>query len=47
MEAESLELVRPGGVYRYAIEAPAGWYAERGVEEGALLRLPPGIALPD
>ena len=47
MEAESLDLVRPGGVYRYAVEAPAGWYAARGIVEGALLRLPPGVALPE
>jgi uncharacterized membrane protein (UPF0127 family) len=47
MVAESLDLVRPGGVYRYAIEAPAGWYAARGIGEGALLRLPPDVELPE
>jgi uncharacterized membrane protein (UPF0127 family) len=47
MVAESLDLVRPGGVYHYAVEAPAGWYAERGITEGALLRLPPGLELPE
>jgi uncharacterized membrane protein (UPF0127 family) len=47
MVAESLDLVRPGGVYHYAIEAPAGWYAARGIGEGALLRLPPDVELPE
>ena len=47
MVAESLDLVRPGGVYRYAVEAPAGWYAERGITEGARLRLPPDVELPE
>ncbi|MYH41111.1 MAG: DUF192 domain-containing protein, partial [Chloroflexi bacterium] len=47
MEAESMEIVRPDRLYRYAIEAPSGWYAERGIADGALLRLPPGIALPE
>ena len=47
MEAESMEIVRPDRLYRYAIEAPSGWYAERGIADGALLRLPRGIALPE
>ncbi len=47
MEAESLEIVRPGDAYRFAIEAPSGWYAEHGISEGALLRLPSDIVLPE
>ncbi len=47
MEAESMEIVRPEGIYRYAVEAPSGWYGERGIGEGALLLLPPGLALPE
>ncbi len=47
MEAESLEIVRPGDAYRFAIEAPSGWYAEHGIGEGALLRLPSDIVLPE
>ena len=47
MEAESMEIVRPEGIYRYAIEAPSGWYGERGIGEGALLLLPADLALPE
>ena len=36
MEAESLETRGPGELYRYAIEAPVGWFAERGIEAGDL-----------
>ncbi|MEE8421588.1 MAG: DUF192 domain-containing protein [Dehalococcoidia bacterium] len=38
MTAESLELVRPEVDYRFAVEAPAGWYAEHGIETGDLMR---------
>lgn len=34
MEAESLETRGPDQSYRYAIEAPAGWFAERGISTG-------------
>jgi hypothetical protein len=34
MEANSLEPRRPEQAYRYAIEAPAGWFAERGLGAG-------------
>jgi len=34
MEAESLQTRGPDAPYRYAIEAPAGWYGERGIEPG-------------
>jgi uncharacterized membrane protein (UPF0127 family) len=34
LERESLETRRPEAGYRYAIEAPAGWYAEHGIEVG-------------
>ncbi len=47
MEAESLDLVRPGSFYHYAIEAPAGWYTKQGITPGALLRIPSGIHLPE
>ena len=46
MTAESLERVRPEGRYRYAVEAPAGWFEAHGVAAGDLLRLPPGLAAP-
>ena len=39
MEAESLETRGPGELYRYAIEAPVGWFAERGIEAGDLAAL--------
>lgn len=35
MEAESLEIHRPGGPYLAAVEAPLGWYAAHGIEAGA------------
>ena len=38
MEAESLEIRRPGSVYRYAVEAPAGWYAANGLQAGDTAR---------
>lgn len=38
MEAESLEIRRPGEVYQYAVEAPAGWYAANGVQVGDTAR---------
>jgi hypothetical protein len=34
MEAESRDIRSPGASYRYAIEAPVGWFAERGIEPG-------------
>ncbi len=34
LEAESLETRGPGAEYRYAIEAPAGWFEERGIGAG-------------
>lgn len=34
LEAESLETRGPEKSYRYAIEAPAGWYAARGIGPG-------------
>lgn len=38
MEAESLEIRRPDDVYRYAVEAPPGWYAANGVQVGDTVR---------
>ncbi len=38
MEAESLEIRRPVDVYRYAVEAPSGWYAANGVQVGDTAR---------
>ncbi|MYA19266.1 MAG: DUF192 domain-containing protein [Chloroflexi bacterium] len=38
MEAESLEIRRPDDVYRYAVEAPSGWYAANGVQVGDTAR---------
>lgn len=38
MTAESLDLVRPSADYRFAVEAPAGWFAEHGIEPGDLMR---------
>ena len=38
MEAESLEYIIPERDYRYAVEAPAAWYGEHGVEVGDLAR---------
>ena len=43
--AESLEIVRPMALHRYAVEAPAGWYAQHGVQVGDRMRL--RFALPD
>ena len=34
MEAESLEIRRPAEAFQYAVEAPAGWYAENEVQVG-------------
>lgn len=34
LEAESLETRAPGAAYRYAIEAPAGWFDARGIGIG-------------
>jgi uncharacterized membrane protein (UPF0127 family) len=34
LEAESLETRAPGAAYRYAIEAPAGWFDARGIAIG-------------
>ena len=34
MEAESLDTRQPEQEYRYAIEAPSGWFAERGLAAG-------------
>lgn len=34
MEAESEEFRVSGDFYRYALEAPLGWYAERGLAAG-------------
>ncbi len=46
MSAESLELIAPASQYRYAVEAPSGWYAERAIEAGDqarfLFELPDG-----
>ena len=39
MQAESLEIVRPEQGFQYAVEAPAGWYAEHGVAAGDRIRL--------
>lgn len=36
--ADSLDLVMPASPYRYAIETPSGWYAERGIEAGDRVR---------
>ena len=38
MEAESLEIRRPDDTYRYAVEAPSGWYAANGVQVGDTAR---------
>ncbi len=38
MEAESLEIRTPASSYRYAVEAPAGWYAQNGVRVGDTAR---------
>ena len=38
MEAESLEIRRPDDAYRYAVEAPSGWYAANGVQVGDTAR---------
>jgi uncharacterized membrane protein (UPF0127 family) len=35
MQAESLDLVYSEAPYQWAIEAPLGWYAARGIEVGA------------
>ena len=47
MQAESESLVHPGRPYQYAIEAPSGWYAARGVQAGDRMRLtfelPPSV----
>ena len=45
MTAESLDLVRPEQGFQYAIEAPAGWYAEHGIEVGDRVRIT--FELPD
>ena len=45
MVAESLEIVRPEALHRYAVEAPAGWYAQHGLQAGDRMR--PGFELPD
>jgi len=34
MEAETLDIRSPGEPYHAAIEAPAGWYEERGIRPG-------------
>lgn len=39
MRAESTDLVTPSAEYRYAIEAPAGWYAKNRVRVGDTARL--------
>ncbi len=39
MRAESTDLVTPSADYRYAIEAPAGWYAKHKVRVGDTARL--------
>ncbi|HJM89714.1 MAG TPA: DUF192 domain-containing protein [Dehalococcoidia bacterium] len=39
MVAESLDLVTPSARYIDAVEAPSGWYAERGIDVGATMRL--------
>ena len=36
--ADSLDLVMPASPYRYAIETPSGWYAERGIKAGERVR---------
>lgn len=38
MDADSLEIRRPTESYQYAVEAPAGWYAENGVEVGDIAK---------
>jgi uncharacterized membrane protein (UPF0127 family) len=38
MDADSLEIRRPAEAYQYAVEAPAGWYAENGVEVGDIAK---------
>ncbi len=38
MTADSLDIVRPASAYRYVIETPSGWYAERGIEAGDQVR---------
>ncbi|MDP6606795.1 MAG: DUF192 domain-containing protein [Dehalococcoidia bacterium] len=37
MTAESLDFVRPDSDYRFAVEAPAGWYALHGIEPGDVM----------
>jgi uncharacterized membrane protein (UPF0127 family) len=48
MEAESLEVVLSAAPFEFAIEAPAGWYADNGVAAGDAVRLafdlPPELA---
>ena len=39
MQAESTALITPAADYRYAIEAPAGWYAANKVRAGDTARL--------
>jgi uncharacterized membrane protein (UPF0127 family) len=39
MQAETLDLVIPNAAYRYAIEAPAGWYARHKVRIADSARL--------
>lgn len=36
-------LLRPAAPYRYALEVNAGWFARRGLAEGARVVLPPGL----
>ena len=38
MEAESLEIIRPLVAHQYAVEAPAGWYAQHGIAVGDRVR---------
>ncbi|MDA0351311.1 MAG: DUF192 domain-containing protein [Chloroflexi bacterium] len=45
LKAESLDVRGPGHSYRYAIEAPVGWFAERGIGTGDRAVL--DFAIPD
>ena len=39
MQAESEEFVESGVPVPYALEVPAGWFAERGIERGTSVRI--------
>lgn len=44
MEPQTLELHRPGDVYRYAVEANQGWYVDNDITIGDTVAIPDGIA---